>query len=88
MKNVTIKNIWALVRRNIPVMFFGKKKLRLAFEYGLVMSDMAHEMKIPLTKEVVARAEEILVHSWSHNSTERVALDMVPNILAAIETKI
>ncbi len=39
---------------------FGKEKAILAFEFGVVLSDVAHEHKIEMTKEIVLRAEKIL----------------------------
>ncbi len=66
---------------------FGKKKLLLAFEHGFVISELAKEKGVELTPEIMKRAEEIIVDSCQRNSAERIALDMIPNILSVFETK-
>jgi len=68
-------------------MKFDDKQLLLAFEYGIVMSDVAKNMKVKLTAEIVSRFEEIIVKEFSTKEYEKVALEMVPNILAGFETK-
>ncbi len=70
---------------NIPL--YGKKKLILSFEYGIILSQVAKERGIELTMELIARCEEIIEKEFTAKSTNRVALDMVPNLLASIETK-
>lgn len=64
---------------------YGKKKLRLAFEYGLTIAQTAHEMKVEMTPELIERAEEMIVGEFTDQSAQHVALNMVPNILTAFE---
>lgn len=66
----------------IPI--YGNKKLIAAFEFGLNLSDVAGK---DLNKEMVLRAEDILVKELSTKSHRRFVLDTIPNILAAIEPK-
>lgn len=66
---------------------YGKKKLLLAIEYGVVLSDVAKDRGIKLDAEVVTRLENILVNEFSKKSYTQVALEMIPNILASFETK-
>lgn len=68
--------------------FFGKKKLLLAFEYGVVLSEVALKMDKELTPEIVKRAEAIIIDSFSRNNEQRIALDMTPAILSIFETKL
>jgi hypothetical protein len=67
--------------------FYTKKHIELAFEYGLIFSDVANNMKVDLTPELSERMEKILISEFKKNSFKRVALDMLPNILACFETK-
>jgi len=69
------------------IQLYGKQKLLLAFEYGVILSDVAKDRKIPLTNEMVTRCEEIIEKEFTAKSSNRVALDMVPNILASLEIK-
>lgn len=85
MKRPTIKMWKQLFRSMIPHFFFGKKKILLAFEYGLVMADVAEKMKYEITPEVVKRAEEIVMDQCQKSSTQEMAVDMVPNILAIFQ---
>lgn len=66
---------------------FGKKKLLLAFEYGIVLSTVIRDQGKELTPEIVARCEEIIEKEFTAKSSNRVALDMIPNLLASIETE-
>ena len=64
---------------------YDNKKLRLAFEYGLVIADVAKQREIILTPEIIIRAEEIIIKEFSSKSATKVACDMEPNILAILE---
>lgn len=66
--------------------FYGKKKLLLAFEYGLTIAKVAQEQNVELTPELVERAEKIVVAEFTSKNPERLAVEMVPNILATFET--
>ena len=66
---------------------FGKKKLLLAFEYGIILASVAREQGVELTPEISARCEDIILKEFTAKSTELVALDMVPNLLASLEVK-
>jgi len=65
--------------------FFGKKKLFLAFEYGLVLADVAQKQGIELTPEIVARAEKMLENEFKNGTPTRLSVDMVANILSVFE---
>ena len=65
---------------------FGKKKLKLAFEYGLTIADVAKQQNVELTPEIIDRAEHIILEEFSTKSPTRVFVDMIPNILAVFET--
>ena len=69
----------------IPI--YGNKKLIAAFEMGLNLSETMKNMNQDLTKEIVQRAEDILVKEVSTKSHKRVVLDTIPNLLASIEPK-
>lgn len=65
--------------------FYGNKKLRLAFEYGLVLSESAKGQNKEVTSEMMKRGEEILVKEFSSKSPTRLSTEMIPNILAMME---
>ncbi len=64
---------------------FGRKKLLLAFEYGLTLAQTAHEMKVELTREHVERAERMLENEFKSQTASRIATNIVPNILTVFE---
>lgn len=66
--------------------FYGKKKLLLAFEYGVVISEVAKEKGVDLSAEISNRAEEIICKEFDTKGPERLAIEMIPNILAVFET--
>jgi hypothetical protein len=65
--------------------FFNKKKLLLAFEYGVTISETAKEMNIELTPEIMEKAEIMIVNEFKKGNPTRIAVDMVPNILSIFE---
>ena len=71
----------------IKLPFYGKKKLLLAFEYGLTIADVAKQQEVILTPEIVKRVENIIVQEFSNQSATKVACDMAVNILAGFETE-
>lgn len=64
-----------------------EKKIRLAFEYGVVMAETARGQKVKLDTETIIRAEDMLIAECKKSTAERIALDMAVNILAALEVK-
>lgn len=69
----------------IKLPFFGKTKLLLALEYGFIISNAAKEMKVEVTPELMKRAEEIILNEFQTKTSERLAIDMTPNIMAVFE---
>lgn len=65
---------------------YNKQKLLLAFEYGLTISEVARDKGVPLTPEIVKRAEDIISKEFKGQTAAYCATHMVPNILAVFET--
>lgn len=59
----------------------------LAFEYGLTLSETMKGMNQELTPEIVSRAEDIIFKEFSKKNPQRLAVDMIANLLASIEPK-
>ena len=70
----------------VKISLFGKKKLLLAFEYGVILSQVAKEHNVELTPEIVKRAEQVLINEFQTKSPTKLAVEMTPNILAIFET--
>ena len=70
-----------------PPNIFGKKKLLMAFEFGITISEVAKEMKVEVTPEMVYRAEEILLQECRHSTAESFACNMTGYALAVFEPK-
>lgn len=66
---------------------YGNRTLRLSMEFGLVLSETAMKMKMELTPEISARAEEALIKEIRANGIEKTAINFVPLILAVLELK-
>lgn len=65
--------------------FFGRKKLLLAFEYGLLISEVAKSQKVEITAELVEKAEKMLVGEAMTQTAQHMAVNITPNILSAFE---
>ena len=70
-------------RFRLPI--YGKKTLKLAFEFGLVLSESAKDMNKELTPEIAARAEEIFIAEIKKNGMKKTAINFLPLILASLE---
>lgn len=70
----------------LKIPLYSKKKLILAFEYAIVMSNVAKEQKVDLTMELVREAEEMILNEF-HKSPTKISVDMLPNILSIFKTK-
>ena len=71
----------------IKLPIYGNKTLRLAFEFGLVLSEVAKQSNVELTKEITARAEKVFINEINTKGFKKTALNFVPLILAVFETK-
>lgn len=71
--------------RKLPL--YNQKTLRLSFEFGLVLSEVAKEQKISITQEISKRAEDILIQELRDKGFRKTALNFIPLILAALEVK-
>ncbi len=80
----------AKLMRKFP--FFGKdqicydeEKLLLVFEYGVVISQVARDRGVDLTKELIEKAETMIKGEARTQSSEHMAVNMIPNILSVFE---
>lgn len=72
----------------LPIIIFGRKKLLLSFEYGVVMAETAQKMKVEMTPELIEKAERMIEGEFTRKSAENLAGQIVPNILSAFELDI
>jgi hypothetical protein len=68
---------------NLPL--YKTSTLKLALEFGLVLSEVAKEKKMKLTPEITTRAEEIFIKEINSKGMKKTALNFVPLILASLE---
>ena len=71
----------------IRLPIYGNKTLRLAFEFGLVLSEVAKDKGVALTPEISSRAESVFINEINTKGFKKTALNFVPLILAVFETK-
>ncbi len=62
-----------------------RKKLLLAFEYGLALENCARENGVELTPELVERAEGMIESEFQTHTPTFLAVNMVPNLLTVFE---
>lgn len=70
----------------IKLPFFGKKKLLLAFEYGVILADVAKQKGVEITPELMERAEIVIENEFKIQTPTRLSVDIVQNLLAIFET--
>ena len=64
---------------------YGNQKLALAFEFGVVLGQVAQDLKIEVTPEMVARAEKVLAQEFPACTAQNLAVMMTPLVLAILE---
>lgn len=64
------------------------KKMLLAFEYGVVLHDVARERGVELTPEMIERAEKMIEGEFFSQKSSHLAGNMVPNLLTVFELDI
>jgi hypothetical protein len=64
---------------------YNKKELRLSFEFGLILSEVAKEKDVKLTPEMVIEAEDILINELKVNGLIKTAMNFNHLVLAAFE---
>jgi len=82
MKNKIKKQI-SKIKYRPPI--YGKKTLRVALEFGVVLSEVAKKQKIELTEEITVRAENILIQELKINGLQKTVMNFTPLVLAALE---
>jgi hypothetical protein len=70
---------------SMRVPLFGKKKLLLAFEYGMILAKTAHENGFVITHEFMEKAEVMIEGEFSTQSATQLSVDMAANILSTFE---
>lgn len=70
-----------------PFNWYGKKKAILAFEFAIVLSDVAKQLKIEMTAEIVKRSETLLENELGPKTAKHFACHMHMYALAILEPK-
>lgn len=69
--------------KKLPI--YGNKTLKLAMEFGIVLSEVAKEKGVTMTPEITERAERIFENEIRTMGIESVACQFVPLILSCFE---
>lgn len=66
---------------------YGNKSLMLAYEFGLILSEVAKENNIEVTRDISERAEKILINEIRTKGWKKTVLNMLPLVMAVLEPK-
>ena len=66
---------------------YDQKKLLLAFEAGIILSEVTRAIKKDLKKDIIERAEKIIVKEFSEKTATQLSAEFMFLLLAAIEPK-
>jgi len=70
-------------KASVPI--YSEETVRIAVEFGLVLSEVAKKSKKEITGEITSRAEEVFLKEVAEQGTEKTAMNFVPLILAILE---
>ena len=63
---------------------YGNTTLKIAIEFGIVLSEVAYTRGIQMTPEISIKAEEVLIRELRVNGLGKTAANFVPLILAVL----
>jgi hypothetical protein len=72
----------------IQIPLYRSKKLLLAFEWGVILADVAKKQGVELTPEIIARAEEIILKEFKTKNASQLAGEMEIILLSIFETNL
>lgn len=64
---------------------YGDRAIKLALEFGMLLSESAKDLKMTLTPEIVTRAENIFIQEVRENGLDYTAMNFTPLLLSAYE---
>ena len=65
---------------------YTEMRIRLAMEYGVVLSDVAKDQGITLTQNDVVNAEEMFIREAKKSTTTQLACGLIPNIISLLKS--
>jgi len=84
-KKITWNHIFHRLKPTWPPNIFGKKKLLLAFEFGVILRDAAESLDVRVTPEMVIKAEDLLLNECRTGTAEKFACNMTMYTLAVLQ---
>lgn len=66
---------------------YDLKKLLLAFESGVILSEVTRAVKRELREDIIKRAEKIITKEFSEKTATQLSAEFMFLLLAAIEPK-
>ncbi len=63
------------------------QKIKLAFEYGVVLGEVANDLKKKLNTESIEEAEKMIINEFSSKEISILASEMIPNLLSILNPK-
>ncbi len=70
----------------LKIPLHSNKKLVLAFEFGIAIADVAKEQNVKVDKELIERAEKILLHEFQTRGAQYIANNWTALLLSVFET--
>ncbi len=71
----------------LPFSWYGRSKAILAFEFATVLADTASQLDIPMTREIVADAENLIERELGPRTATHFACNMNVYVLAILKPK-
>jgi hypothetical protein len=65
--------------------FYGNSAMKVAFEFGLILSETAKNRGVELTPEMVVKAEKTLLNEIKLFGVQKTAVNFVPLVMTVFE---
>lgn len=71
--------------KKLRLPIYGHKALRLSFEFGVVLSEVAKKINISITPGIMMESEKIIIKELKENGLEKTAVNFTPLIMTMLE---
>ena len=82
-----LQNLLQKLRRLRSLQLNRDVELRVALEFGVVLSETANARAVELTEKIVVRAEKILLKELKDNGVNKTSINFTPLVMAVLEVK-
>jgi len=87
LRKITWRQLFNKLKNDFYWVRYNEQKAILAFEFAVILSEVAKQLNIEMTREIVMKGEEVLVNEMRNETAQSFACKMNSLALAVLEPK-